>query len=82
MFRKSSEDAFKSYVMKRRVKTTGVQKAFKSFANSFTLINEECTVYPKKGGLSRKQKPFLAEVNMVNEYLKNLSDAIHIFQTI
>ena len=64
MFRKWSEDAFKNYVMKSRVKTTGVQKAFKSSANSFTVMKSILYSLPEKGGLSRKQKQFLAEVNI------------------
>ena len=40
ILKKRLDNALKTYVMKNRVKTTRVQKAFKSYANSFTLANE------------------------------------------
>ena len=64
ILKKRLDNALKTYVMKSRVKTTRVQKAFKSYANSFTLVNEQ---YTGERGLSYIQfqknrfKQFLAE---------------------
>ena len=64
ILKKRLDNALKTYVMKSRIKTTPVQKAFKSYANSLTLVNEQ---YTGERGLSYIQfqknrfEQFLAE---------------------
>ena len=64
VFEKRAENALKTYVMKKRARVVNVQRAFKRYANSFTLVNEQ---YKGEKGLSYIQlqktlfKKFLRE---------------------
>ena len=64
VFEKRVENSLKTYVMKKRARVVNVQRAFKRYANSFTLVNEQ---YKGEKGLSYIQlqktlfKKFLRE---------------------